>query len=80
MACQALLSKFTSDCIELEGLVEIEVELSSRPIILRTTMEFMVMMLQCVHNAILSQLEIAKVAFMTHLCMKFHTSTGIGVW
>ncbi|XP_019182045.1 PREDICTED: uncharacterized protein LOC109177190 [Ipomoea nil] len=47
------LSGFTGDSIKAEGVISLNVELGIQPNILRTIMEFVVVKLKCVHNAIL---------------------------
>lgn len=76
------LSRFTRDKIEAEEIVEFEVELGTPPNVLKITMEFMIVNISCVHNAILRRLGIAKtraIISMTHLSMKFYTPNGVGV-
>ncbi|XP_031112204.1 uncharacterized protein LOC116016181 [Ipomoea triloba] len=76
------LSGFTGDSIEAEGVIRLDVELGSQPNVLKTTMDFVVVKLKCVHNAILGRPGITRAAAvisMSHLCMKFHTPNGIGV-
>ncbi|XP_031106926.1 uncharacterized protein LOC116011573 [Ipomoea triloba] len=76
------LSGFTGDSIEAEGVISLNVELGSQPNVLKTTIDFVVVKLKCVHNAILGRPGITRAAAvisMNHLCMKFHTPNGIGV-
>lgn len=76
------LPGFTGDSIEAEGVIGLAVELGNQPNVLRTTMEFVVVKLKCVHNAILGRpgiLQAAGIISMTHLCMKFHTPNGVGI-
>ncbi|XP_031101985.1 uncharacterized protein LOC116005890 [Ipomoea triloba] len=76
------LSGFTGDSIEAEGVIRLDVELGSQPNVLKTTMDFVVVKLKCVHNAILGRPGITRAAAvisMSHLCMKFYTPNGIGV-
>ncbi|XP_031116497.1 uncharacterized protein LOC116020154 [Ipomoea triloba] len=76
------LSGFTGDSIEAEGVISLNVELRTQPNVLMTTMEFVVVKLKCIHNAILGRPGISQAAAvisMNHLCMKLHTPNGIGV-
>lgn len=76
------LSGFTGDQVEAEGTVELSVELGSPPNVFNSMMEFVVVNISCVHNAILGRPGITRagaVISMAHLCMKFYTPNGIGV-
>lgn len=76
------LSGFTRYQVEAEGIVELNVELGSHPNVMKSTMEFIVVNISCVHNTILGRPGITRVGAvisMTHLCMKFYTPDGIGV-
>ncbi|XP_031120287.1 uncharacterized protein LOC116023427 [Ipomoea triloba] len=76
------LSGFTGDSIEAEGIISLNVEMGTHPNVLKTTMDFVVVKLKCVHNAILGRpgiTQAAAVISMSHLCLKFHTPNGIGV-
>lgn len=76
------LSGFTGDYVESEGVIELEVELGAHPNTFKTTMDFVVVNIQCVHNAILGRPRISKVGAiisMPHLYMKFYTPNGVGI-
>lgn len=73
---------FIEDKVEVEGTVELNIELGSYPNVLKTGMEFVVVNISCVHNVLLGRSGIAKTSVfisMTHLCMKLYTQNGIGV-
>lgn len=48
-----LLERFTSDKVKVEGTVDLNVELGIAPEVLKMKMEFVVVDIACVHNAIL---------------------------
>lgn len=76
------LSTFTGDTIHPEGLVRLPVEVGTYPKVLTVEMEFIVVHLACIHNAILGRPGIAQlgaIISMSHVCMKFHTPEGVGV-
>ncbi|XP_031101915.1 uncharacterized protein LOC116005818 [Ipomoea triloba] len=75
------LSGFTGAMIHPEGVVRLPVEVGTVPRVLRVMMEFVVVDLACVHNAILGRLGISQLGViisMSHLCMKFQTPEGVG--
>ncbi|VFR02975.1 unnamed protein product [Cuscuta campestris] len=72
---------FTGDTVEAEGSIVLPVELGSGEKTVRKKMRFIVVDIKCVHNAILGRPGINKVGAvisMPHLCMKFHTPSGVG--
>lgn len=44
---------FTGDKVEMEGTIELGVDLSTNPDVLKTKMEFVIVNISCFHNAIL---------------------------
>ncbi|VFQ76157.1 unnamed protein product [Cuscuta campestris] len=74
------LSSFTGDTVEAEGSIVLPIELGSGEKIVWKKMQFIVVDIKCVHNAILGRPGINKVGAvisMPHLCMKFHTPGGV---
>ncbi|VFQ94331.1 unnamed protein product [Cuscuta campestris] len=75
------LSGFTGDTVEAEGSIVLPVELGSGEKTVWKKMQFIVVDIKCVHNAILGRPGINKVGAvisMPHLCMRFHTPGGVG--
>lgn len=75
------LAGFTKDVVETEGSITLPVEVGEEPTVKRVEMEFVVVRLKCAHNLILGRSGIARIGgliSMEHLCIKFHTSKGIG--
>ncbi|VFQ69442.1 unnamed protein product [Cuscuta campestris] len=75
------LSGFTGDTVEAEGSIVLPVELGSGEKTVWKKMRFIVVDIKCVHNAILGRPGINKVGAvisMPHLCMRFHTPSGVG--
>ncbi|VFQ69268.1 unnamed protein product [Cuscuta campestris] len=75
------LSGFTGDSVEAEGSILLTCELGTRDKVIQKQMRFVVVNIECVHNAILGRPGINKVRgiiSMAHLCMKFYTPGGIG--
>ncbi|XP_019171367.1 PREDICTED: uncharacterized protein LOC109166924 [Ipomoea nil] len=74
------LSGFKGDTIHPEGKINLPVEIGIPPRSIKTQMEFVVVDLHCVHNAILGRLAIMRIGgiiSMPHLCMKFPTQGGV---
>ncbi|VFQ90686.1 unnamed protein product [Cuscuta campestris] len=72
---------FTGDTVEAEGSIVLPVELGSGEKTVWKKMRFIVVDIKWVHNAILGRPGINRVGAlisMPHLCMKFHTSGGVG--
>ncbi|VFQ92169.1 unnamed protein product [Cuscuta campestris] len=75
------LSGFTGDSVEAEGSILLTCELGTGDQVVQKQMRFVVVNINCVHNAILGRPGINKVRgviSMAHLCMKFYTPGGIG--
>ncbi|VFQ76619.1 unnamed protein product [Cuscuta campestris] len=75
------LSGFTGDSVEAERSILLTCELGTGDQVVQKQMRFVVVNINCVHNAILGRPRINKVRgviSMAHLCMKFYTPGGIG--
>ncbi|VFQ79319.1 unnamed protein product [Cuscuta campestris] len=76
------LSGFTGDSIEAEGVIVVPVIVGDVVHKAKLKMEFMVVSINCVHNMILGRPgleDLECVISPYYLCMKFPTSSGIGV-
>ncbi|XP_019160717.1 PREDICTED: uncharacterized protein LOC109157271 [Ipomoea nil] len=76
------LSGFTGDSIETEGSITLKAEIGTPPHTRRWEVEFVVVKINCAHNIILGRPaleDLRCVISMEHLCLKFSTSTGVGV-
>ncbi|XP_031120929.1 uncharacterized protein LOC116024169 [Ipomoea triloba] len=81
MPVRTPLSGFTGAMVYPEGVIRLPVEVGTVPRALQVTMEFVVVDLACVHNAILGRPGISQlgaIISMPHLCMKFQTPEGVG--
>lgn len=79
---KTLLIGFTNDVIEVEGFITLMVQVGDIPWVRVLPMEFVVVRLECAHNATLRipKLEdLGAIISLGHLCMKFHTPQGIRV-
>ncbi|VFQ77142.1 unnamed protein product [Cuscuta campestris] len=75
------LSGFTGDSVEVEGSILLTCELGTGDQVVQKQMRFVVVNINCVHNAILGRpgINIVRgVISMAHLCMKFYSPGGIG--
>ncbi|VFQ87943.1 unnamed protein product [Cuscuta campestris] len=75
------LSGFTGDLVKAEGSILLTCELGTGEQVVQKQMRFVVVNINCVHNAILGRPGINKVLgviSMALLCMKFYTPGGIG--
>ncbi|VFQ92375.1 unnamed protein product [Cuscuta campestris] len=75
----ALLSGFTGDSIEAEGVITVPVIVGDGAHKAKLKMEFMVVSISCAHNMILGLEDLECVISPYYLCMKFPTPSGIGV-
>ncbi|VFR00831.1 unnamed protein product [Cuscuta campestris] len=76
------LSGFTGDTIEAEGTITVKAGVGDGTHRLWIDMEFMVVQLDCAHHLILGRPgleDLECVISPVHLCLKFNTSTGVGV-
>ncbi|VFQ85558.1 unnamed protein product [Cuscuta campestris] len=76
------LSGFTGDTIEVEGTITVKAGVRDGTHRLWLDMEFMVVQLDCAHHLILGRPgleDLDCVISPVHLCMKFATTTGVGV-
>ncbi|XP_031095231.1 uncharacterized protein LOC115999525 [Ipomoea triloba] len=71
------LSGFTGDSIEVEGVIRLDVELGSQPNVLKTTMDFVVVKLKCVHNAILGRPGITRAAAVHLMGLEWPEETNV---
>ncbi|XP_019172655.1 PREDICTED: uncharacterized protein LOC109168055 [Ipomoea nil] len=75
------LAGFTGDSVEAEGSIILPVEIGNYPDVQKLDMKFIVVDLTCSHNAILSRPgleDLGALISIEHLCLKFHTSSGVG--
>lgn len=76
------LSGFTGDFIEMEGSINLEMEIGTPPHVKRWEVEFVIVKINYAHNIILSRTALENlrcVISMELIFLKFPTPIGVGV-